>query len=524
MPANLPTSSNTDGYNAARIISTIKSYSDKEQKETLKPSQFKLWLQKTMGIHRTSNTPRMLAILRNYELSQMALQFCETAYGQSYFNWWIMERISNAKLNFIWYPEISRFLDFSSQIFGDQARAVSVNDWNSIMELPLPPETTRLNQLFWPDQAPWVDPQNRRPKFLVELSDEQYKHVWQQLGATRISCPTWNSWVLLEKNISSKIILLLSHIACWFQPSWSYPSPASKELKKFSWDQCLAHIIWPTPAKDDVISEPEDNPQQKAQDLILGIWNQIKANSQWINPYHESLLRMPNFLEMENSKQKLEEYYCRFQYPHWLELLQLVLYSCPSTLTGPIVQFRQKLKDESLFSSSTWGPITCQANFQQNPELFKLPGLNTAANCDYIAEEANLFGAIISYRMLKQALLDVHQQRGGKSAQRIIQSEEQYNWAKQILFQKARLLQEDGWHIFPDDWNEALDKLTVSRAMQPPRRAITPCPGFLSATYPSGGDVDSSSETENDVDGGDGGDNLENPNLPRTPQPVRRRL
>jgi hypothetical protein len=94
---------------------------------------------------------------------------------------------------------------------------------------------------------------------------------------------------MTERNVSSNVISILNHIACWIQPGWIYPERASKELKEFSWVGYFTRLLWKAHNKCSTL--PQSTYQEQAEVFITKLWDQVKSDPQWCDPCYESLVR-----------------------------------------------------------------------------------------------------------------------------------------------------------------------------------------------------------------------------------------
>ncbi|BCS27015.1 uncharacterized protein APUU_60063S [Aspergillus puulaauensis] len=506
----------TEGATACRLLRHFTRLSPDQQKELLKPRAFNKWLHNALDIQKAS-TARVLAVIRHDTFRYITLDLCETDYGKKFFTWSLLERIVNSKLDHIWVREIKKFLDFGHTIFQHHINDIVSDDWVKILELKPEDWNSQLQVLFFPtscDNSCGESNSNfpgafitslkdypvlgssgmpitgesiilsRRPGFLSSLSDIEYQDIWQRLYNIKPSIiPTWHSWYISERNISSKVISILNHITRWVQPDWVYPERASKELKEFSWANYFTHLLWKTHNKCSTL--PQSAYHEQAEVFITKLWDQVKSDPQWCDPCYENLL--PVSLPSEtfiSGGVEMNEYCQRFKLSHWYQVLVLVVVSFPSQLRGSMEPLNDLAKaGDSLSRYSSWGLNICHANFEHNQQLRLLPGLNTPPNHQYIISEGDLFGAIVHYRLLKQALLETHNPGLSSSTTTGIQSLDQYKAAVILLKEKAEILNKYGWQAYPDDWNEDLEAFTISQLQRYSKRADI-CPGFLTTTYP----------------------------------------
>lgn len=60
-----------------------------------------------------------------------------------------------------------------------------------------------------------------------------------------------------------------------------------------------------------------------------------------------------------------------------------------------------------VFLYSDWGHVIIEGNFYNNIMLQKTPFLNTTSFRSVVTQEAATMGALLQYRALKQAMLDI---------------------------------------------------------------------------------------------------------------------
>lgn len=440
---------NTEGHTAVQIITKFTELSAEQQEKVLSPQELVLWLNDIFGLE-LEHTARILVVLRHEEFRKIVHKYCLTRYGEKLFAWSTIQNIISSKLDEIWIREFTRFFTFASKVFEDNYSLVSYDDWAKILEIEHGRPEYPLCLLFFPERddywegkrkqkARWPRPPDyqekielpklskpfiskgkelgtRRPNFLVELKEDAYIKVWQNLCDNQtLVCPKWHDWYLLEKNVSSKLKFILRHVMAWIKPSWKHPERASKNLKDFLWRSEIQKIMF----EESVLSDgqtrpypPDANTKSMSWDLLSEMWDEVENENIWRDPSLAHMLAPPPS-ELSDpdqdaeAKQVVTKYMERFSYAHWARLVKLVVGKAGACLSGPLSCFNDPKKLEEVFAPhSPLGEVTCNSNFWDNKLLQKTPSLNNAAVKARLASEGEIFGALFQYAELKKIMLN----------------------------------------------------------------------------------------------------------------------
>lgn len=498
---------NSEGFNAQIIISRFECIPVGQRHEILTQTKLSDWLQNVFGVN-IQHTARILSILQHNTFRSLFLQFCLTRYGERNFAWSLATKIIQSKLDCIWIPKIHEFLDFSTNIFGESYRQLSYDDWKMILDLETGRPEYPLRLLFFPTRddyfngssirrAPWrIDDaplpalsqpfqtkqyefHSRRPNFLLAFGDELYCTIYQKLREYRnLPCPTWHNWYVFERDVIVKMRKVLVHIACWVKPDWVYPAPASQRYKEFLWETELETLLFP-----DVV----ENSNAQAQEFIERLKEQIQNDQIWQDSSNESLLAAPpaSLKRKPDEPGLSDEYFHRFGHLHWGRVVSLVVEMCGPILTNQMAKYNDLAYLESLHSPCLpWGLLISQSNLEKNQLLLKTRSiLKDKATKSGLIEEAELFGALWHYRVLKGHMMNtvLWGFAGGRGRpDGLLTSDTEWDNAVMVLRDCASVLIKHNFEVDLDDQQEDLSKFSLNKHLLP--KSSTPHlrkPGFI---------------------------------------------
>ncbi|OJJ79773.1 uncharacterized protein ASPGLDRAFT_158453 [Aspergillus glaucus CBS 516.65] len=444
---------NSEGFNAQIIISRFECIPVGQRHEILTQTKLSDWLQNVFGVN-IQHTACILSILQHDTFRSLFLQFCLTRYGECNFAWSLATKIIQSKLDC--YPLRLLFFPTRDDYFNG----------SSIRWAPWRIDDTPLPALSQPFQTKQYEFHSRRPNFLLAFGDESYCTIYQKLREYRnLPCPTWHNWYVFERDVIVKMRKVLVHIACWVKPDWVYPAPASQRYKEFLWETELETLLFP-----DVV----ENRNAQAQEFIERLKEQIQNDQIWQDSSNESLLAAPpaSLKRKPDEPGLSDEYFHRFGHLHWGRVVSLVVEMCGPILTNQMAKYNDLAYLESLHSPCLpWGLLISQSNLEKNQLLLKTRSiLKDKTTKSGLIEEAELFGALWHYRVLKGHMMNtvLWGFAGGRGRpDGLLTSDTEWDNAVMVLRDCASVLIKHNFEVDLDDQQEDLSKFSLNKHLLP---------------------------------------------------------
>ena len=95
-------------------------------------------------------------------------------------------------------------------------------------------------------------------------------------------------WINLESQVISKMQAILCHVMVWIDPTWTYPSAASQQLKDFQWCDEASSILFSQYADSKAhAGEFLDKLKEEVSNENMWCDNSIKPQVSKISPWLE---------------------------------------------------------------------------------------------------------------------------------------------------------------------------------------------------------------------------------------------
>jgi len=218
--------------------------------------------------------------------------------------------------------KLEDFVRYQEEVFGAAANKLQPDEVAAIHRLSQPRQTSTTRRLFFPvdedfedeeKKLPWYvmygltekptatsfeawprmdteyhtgDGENprshRRPGFLVSLTDEEYRGLYERLlsGDTCDTVPpSWEHFAIESGKLGPTVSCLLHHLVWWFQPKFKKPATSNKALAQFQWVNQIADDIIRRRGKDYKKPSPQRSattPETHIRDakaLVKEVWN-----------------------------------------------------------------------------------------------------------------------------------------------------------------------------------------------------------------------------------------------------------